>query len=265
MGTFAALQLVMSVFSRWVSLFLIKPQKFIQICCVVLAFFALSFANEPLQVGVRDFSSETGDSALSRQFAAALTNVLVKSGKIRILERERMETILSEQTFQQSGACNSETCQVEVGRLLGVDDLIVGSLARIDGKIAVNARLLSMRTGEIKANAYLVHDGSSADLVEYRVQDVAHQLFTEIPASKYHSSKKYYVSLGLGILSLAVLGGGIYMNTKVSDHQAYEAAKSQAVVLSDKKTLQDDASLRNILYGTAGGLAACGLTVMIAF
>jgi len=242
-----------------------KRQIAVRVFVLALSLAVLSIAKEPLQLGVRDFSSESGDSAISKQFSAALTSVLVKSGKFHILERERMAMILSEQTFQQSGACNSETCQVEVGRLLGVEYLVVGSLARVEGKVAVNASLLSMQTGEIKANAYLVHDGNSADLVEFRAQDVAHQLFPEILASKYHSSRKTYVSIGLSVLSLAVLGSGIYMNSKVSDHAAYDAAKSQASALSEKKKMQDAATLRNILYGSAGALAACGLTVMIAF
>ena len=58
-----------------------------------------------------------------------LTALVTNSGKYDVLDRSRMSEILQEQGFQQS-ECTSEECVVEVGRLLGVQRMLSGSVGR---------------------------------------------------------------------------------------------------------------------------------------
>ena len=53
---------------------------------------------------------------------------LQQSGTLRVLERAQMDQVLREQGFAKSGACDGAECAVEVGRLLSVDRILVGSV-----------------------------------------------------------------------------------------------------------------------------------------
>ena len=60
----------------------------------------------------------------ARTLTEELRSFLVQSKKYIVLERDNMETILTEQGFQQSG-CTSAECAVEVGKLLNVQKTIL--------------------------------------------------------------------------------------------------------------------------------------------
>jgi len=79
----------------------------------------------------------------------SLASALITTGKVRVMERSRMDQILTEQGFQQSGACEGGDCAVQVGRLLGVDRLVVGSVGRVGETCALNLRTVDVGTGEV--------------------------------------------------------------------------------------------------------------------
>lgn len=73
---------------------------------------------------------------------------LFKTGSFVVLERGQMEEILKEQGFQQSG-CVSDQCAMEVGQLLGVGHIIVGSIGKLGKTYTMNVRMLDVQTGQI--------------------------------------------------------------------------------------------------------------------
>ncbi len=79
----------------------------------------------------------------------ALSSYLTNTGVFRVMERGRMDIILQEQGFQQSGACTDAACIVEMGQLLGVDNMIAGSVGKVGQTYSVNLRMISVATGEI--------------------------------------------------------------------------------------------------------------------
>ncbi len=79
----------------------------------------------------------------------ALSSHLSNTGKFRVLERGKMDVVLKEQGFQQSGACTDEACIVEMGQLLGVDHMVTGSIGKVGKTYSVNVRMISVATGEI--------------------------------------------------------------------------------------------------------------------
>ena len=82
---------------------------------------------EKITLAVSDFTAqgvkESDAAVVSEQLRVELT----KNSSIRLVERGQMHEILKEQGFQQSG-CTNDACAVEVGQLLGVKRMIVGSV-----------------------------------------------------------------------------------------------------------------------------------------
>ena len=73
---------------------------------------------------------------------------LANTDSFKLVERPAMEEILNEQGFQQSG-CTSNECAVEVGKLLGVERMIAGTVGKIGELFTITARVVNVQTGEI--------------------------------------------------------------------------------------------------------------------
>jgi hypothetical protein len=74
---------------------------------------------------------------------------LINTGAFRIMERSQMKEIMKEQGFQSSGLCNTSECTVEMGEILGVEQLVVGQIGKIGTMFTISARIISVETGEI--------------------------------------------------------------------------------------------------------------------
>lgn len=101
---------------------------------------------------VMRFESAGFDSGISMVVTDIFTNQIQANGKYRVMERSQMNKILSEQGFQGSGACSTTECAVEIGRLLSIDNMFVGSIGKLGESWVINIRIISVKTGEILAN-----------------------------------------------------------------------------------------------------------------
>ncbi len=104
-----------------------------------------------------------------------LRDELFTTGKVNVMERDQMQEVLKEQGFQQSGACNNEQCMVEMGQMLGVQQLITGSLGKIGSMFLVNLRVIDVKTATIVKVVEVDVKGELEDLVT-KLPDIANQL-----------------------------------------------------------------------------------------
>lgn len=106
-----------------------------------------------------------------------LVSKLQQCGKFRIMERSQMDQILKEQNFQQSGACDGSQCAVEVGKLLGIDRMVIGSVGLVGNTYTFNLRMIDVGSGEAVRTSARNHKGSIdevlTDLVPAAVADMA--------------------------------------------------------------------------------------------
>jgi len=78
------------------------------------------------KIAIADFQ---GPDRSGSQIASLLQAQLMETRFFDILERDKLKTILDEQTMSMSGAVD-ESSAVEIGKLLGVDALIFGEVTR---------------------------------------------------------------------------------------------------------------------------------------
>lgn len=69
-----------------------------------------------------------------------------------IIERRQLSKVLKEQKLSTTGLIDSKTMQ-KVGKILGVDALVTGSITDLGNIIEVNARIISVETGDIIGTA----------------------------------------------------------------------------------------------------------------
>jgi TolB-like protein len=126
-------------------------------------------------IAVIDFEGNNISSAEVRALTDRLRSELVTIGQFTIIERGQMDEVLKEQAFQQTGCVSSE-CAVEVGKLLGVENIITGSISRVGTIYSVSARAFSVASGEIIKTAVYDHSGDIGGLLTQGMRKVAEEL-----------------------------------------------------------------------------------------
>ena len=89
---------------------------------LLILFFGLPFAQD-ITIAVLDFDGNGVSQSETRTLTNRLRDELFKTGVYIVLERGKMDDVLKEQGFQQTGCVTSE-CAVEVGNMLGVQQMV---------------------------------------------------------------------------------------------------------------------------------------------
>ncbi|MFC1481693.1 DUF2380 domain-containing protein [Candidatus Neomarinimicrobiota bacterium] len=133
---------------------------------------------QKLPIAVLDFDafgiSEVEAAALSNR----LRNELFRLGRFNVVDRGMMENILKEQDFQQTG-CTSNDCLVEVGRILGAQQMVGGSVSKVGQTFTVSARLVDVASGQLLAVSDFDLRGELDDLLTRGMGQVAAMLSFE--------------------------------------------------------------------------------------
>jgi hypothetical protein len=119
---------------------------------------------------VMRFESAGIDSGVSMVITDIFTNQIQANGKYRVMERSQINKILNEQGFQNSGACSTTECAVEIGRLLSIDNMFIGSIGKLGESWVINIRLINIKTGEIVSNLSKQVVGKVDDLSSAAIQ-----------------------------------------------------------------------------------------------
>lgn len=112
-------------------------------------------AEAPPRIAVLDFDSKAGGSADLPKFCAdSIFTKLARSGKFVLVEREKISTILQEQSFGHSGAVDT-TSAARLGELLGAEYIVTGSIENL-GKGSRTFRGYGVTTVETTYSAGIV-------------------------------------------------------------------------------------------------------------
>lgn len=74
-----------------------------------------------------------------------ISSNIVESGKYKVIDRLQRETILKEIEFSLTG-CTDESCQLEAGKLLQANEIVLGSIGTFGNKTLVNIKLIEVET-----------------------------------------------------------------------------------------------------------------------
>jgi len=131
--------------------------------------------NAQIHIAVINFSGKNVSSVNADALTERLRSELFHTKKYIILERDKMDEILNEQGFQVSG-CTTDKCIVEMGQLLNVDQVVVGSISQVGLTYSISARIISVETGEILSVATYDYKGKIDDLLTKGMRIVALKL-----------------------------------------------------------------------------------------
>ena len=137
-----------------------------------------SIPNPPAKpdfIAVVDFTgnnvSEGDCKALTDRFRVELYN----TRHFKVYEREMVKEILKEQKFQYSG-CVTDACMVEIGKMIGVNQIVGGSVSKVGKVYSVSARIINVETGEIENTGVYDNTGDIGGLLTEGMMRVAIEL-----------------------------------------------------------------------------------------
>jgi len=129
----------------------------ISIIILLLSTSTLSLAAEKKQIkraenylAVLDLESVGKvDKDVVRPLTDSVRREIFKSGKYEVMDRGNMDKVLKEQAFQVTG-CTSKECAVEVGQLLGVGKIVVGSVSMAGKTYLLSLSVVNIETGKVE-------------------------------------------------------------------------------------------------------------------
>lgn len=135
-----------------------------------------SEAPKRITLAIMPLASKTLDTEALDILGSTLASDFMNTGMIRIMERSQMERILQEQGFQQSGACDGSECAVEIGKLLTVDRILLGSVGRFGNAYSLSVRMVDVQSGEIVKSVSKNLEGPQEAILTRLVPEVVNAL-----------------------------------------------------------------------------------------
>ncbi len=108
-----------------------------------------SFPSGRVQLAVASFEliPSTLSSANARKLREHLSTALIKLKAFRLVERAQLDKVLAEQKKGLGDLFDSATVQ-KIGKLVGAEAVLIGSISDESSFVTINVRLLSTRSGE---------------------------------------------------------------------------------------------------------------------
>jgi len=94
------------------------------------------------------YEAAFNDDNIEQGLSDTLTTSFYKTKIFTVVERKKMNEIIKEQKFQLTG-CTKTECAVEIGKILNVKYMVVGSISKIGKEFTVNIRIVSVESSEV--------------------------------------------------------------------------------------------------------------------
>ena len=148
------------------------------------------------------------DQDIGKGIADMLVGQLVRNGNYSVIERKQLDRVLQEQNFQQSGRADASTA-AQLGRLLGVDAIIIGSITqfgRDDKKVGIGG---GVRVGGIGIGGVGRRQAKAVVQIDARIVDIRTAEILGV-ATGFGQSKRSGTTLIGGAAVGGVAAGGAF-------------------------------------------------------
>jgi curli biogenesis system outer membrane secretion channel CsgG len=107
------------------------------------------YSGEGKTIAVAGFSYADGSGPTDGNIVAGrFTTELIRLKKLKVVERDQIERVLSELKLQNTGSIDPDTAK-RIGRMLGADLLVIGGMVELPGAVLeLNVRLADVGSGQ---------------------------------------------------------------------------------------------------------------------
>lgn len=101
-----------------------------------------------MSIAVLDLEANNVPQAITSAISEFLRLEFFKAHRYDVIERKNIDKILKEQIFQQTG-CTTSDCAVEIGKILNVHYVIVGSANKLGNEYTIQIRLVDVEKAKV--------------------------------------------------------------------------------------------------------------------
>ena len=184
--------------------------------------FSEEIEDKPI-LSVLEFETSGISKEEGKVFVDSITSYIIETDKYRVIDRMQRQMLLDEQSFSVSG-CSDESCQLEIGRLLSANWIIVGSIGRVGSKYILNIKLIDVETGETANGDSKMYNNLDSLLENSRhlVQSfVGVSIQTALNKSRV-VRKSYFTSSGIRLIQI----------TKINEYDSSKLENTASVIIS---------------------------------
>lgn len=124
----------------------------------------------------KGLGEEIGDINIVEQMMTTFYNL----NRFKLFERSQLEKILEEQKLGMSGIIDATTA-AEIGKGIGVDAIVLGSLTRSGSNIGIDARLIDTETAEIITAQDEMSQRTSITELKATINRLATKIYHDLP------------------------------------------------------------------------------------
>jgi TolB-like protein len=128
------------------------------------------------RIAVLPITGEGVDSTTLHLTTDALSDELARTARLQVMDRFQMESILERCDCQRLSTCAKNRSAVQIGQLLSIDHVVVGSMTRMRGSWFLSMRAVDVGTGEILGSSSKIQRGGIDDVVDSLFPIVAKEL-----------------------------------------------------------------------------------------
>jgi TolB-like protein len=229
---------------------------------ILLLFLLISGLYKPLyaqvNIAVSGFTNKSNEmylDAWERSVPDLLRTYLSANNDVAVLSRDRLETVLQEQSLSMSGLIDSSQVQ-SIGKLLGAEFILSGSIDQQNGDYVISADLIRVKTGQIQTE---IVRSANRDFQDQMVEMLAGNLLYKLTSTGEYKQQMSFKSNSTWYLTgTTLLLGGITLLTNNYYNDNLEKYR-KATRLKDFDTYYDKANTsKNLVTGfaVAAGVAA---------
>lgn len=161
-----------------------RNQKYIVLCILIVSIILLisnlSFSQELPRIAVMGITSTApgyfwrSDSPLSLGATDLMINALLSTNRFRVFERAKLDLILQEQNFQHFSGLVDQTTAVKLGKMIGVDAILTGSITNISFKKSEGLKIGPVKVGKSSAKVVMtirIIDVTTGEILFSTVQE----------------------------------------------------------------------------------------------
>jgi TolB-like protein len=104
---------------------------------------------ESLPIAVINLDAQGISAMVATSLTEVLRTTLVSTKEFDVVEQGKMEEILKTQAFQQTG-CTDTECAVEIGKILNVKKVVLGSISKVGRMYLINLRMVDVEKSKIE-------------------------------------------------------------------------------------------------------------------
>lgn len=158
-------------------------KKILATIVIILCVMSTLNAQEKETIAVLNFEGLGVKSYEVQALTNRVRSMLAEIGHYEVVERGRMDEILDEQGFQQSG-CTSEECIVEAGQMLGVKFMLAGSIGLVGSTYTIDMRIIDVESSKITGTSSYDLSGSIDAVLKVGLQRGLEELLANVSGTR---------------------------------------------------------------------------------